>query len=174
MHNPYYDMSVPIFKKSLQNLDGLLTKAEAFISETGMSEASLLDARLAPDMFPFLRQITIASDNAKGAPARLAGVEVPVFEDTETTLIALHERIAKTIAFLDSLTPDQFIETEKRTVSLKYHPGKHFTAFDYLREHALPNFFFHVTVAYAILRSLGLQIGKADYLGALSLVDDQV
>jgi uncharacterized protein len=173
MQNMYYEMTVSIFKKSLSNLDGLLTKAEAFIASGATTEEALLDARLAPDMFPLLKQVTIASDNAKGASARLAGVEVPVMEDTETTIAQLHERIAKTIAFLDTLTPEQFEDAAEREVRLKYYPEKHFVGADYLKEYALPNFFFHVTTAYGILRSVGLGNGKSDFLGTLTLRNDE-
>jgi uncharacterized protein len=169
----YYEMTVPVFKKALTNLDVLLTKAEAFVAEGKITEENLLDARLAPDMFPLLKQVTIASDNAKGASARLAGVDVPVMEDTETTITALHERIAKTIAFLDTLTQEQFEEAGEREVRLKYYEGKHFVGADYLKEYALPNFFFHATIAYGILRSVGLGNGKSDFLGVLPLRDDQ-
>jgi len=169
----YYEMTVPVFKKALTNLDGLLFKAEAFVASGKMAEQALLDARLAPDMFPLIKQVTIASDNAKGASARLAGVEIPVMEDTETTITELHERIAKTIAFLDTLKPEQFEGAGEREVRLKYYEGKHFAGADYLSHYALPNFFFHVTTAYGILRSIGLGNGKSDFLGVLPLREDQ-
>jgi hypothetical protein len=164
-------MTVPIFKKMLSNLDGLLSKGALHATEKGMDEQTFLDSRLAPDMFPLLKQITIATDNAKGCAARLAGIEVPVMDDTETTVAELHERIAKTISFLDSLTPEQFSESHSQIVHIKYFPGKHFIGHDYLTEYALPNFFFHVTTAYGIIRSLGTSIGKTDYIGALTLQD---
>jgi len=169
----YYEMTVPVFKKALMNLDALLTKAEAFVASGAITEEALLDARLAPDMFPLIKQVTIASDNAKGASARLAGVEIPVMEDTEISLAELHERIAKTIAFLDTLTPEQFEGAAQREVRLKYYPGKHFTGATYLAQYAIPNFFFHITTAYGILRMKGLGNGKSDFLGSLDLKDDQ-
>lgn len=172
MQNPYYDTTVPVFKKMLQNLDHLLSKGAAYAIEKGIDEQTLLDNRLAPDMFPLGRQIQIASDNAKGSVARLCGIEAPVFEDTETTVAELHERIAKTIAFLETIKPEQFEGAHDRHVSLKYYPGKHFLGYDYLTEYAIPNFFFHVTTAYAILRTMGVGNGKADFTGSFSLKND--
>ena len=172
MKNPYYDVTVPVFTKMLTNLDGLITKSEEVIKEKGISESKLLDSKLADDMLPFVVQIRIACDNAKGAVARLAGIPSPKMEDEEKTLAELHERIAKTIAFLKTLKPAQFEEATDRKVELPYFKEKHFMGHDYLVEYALPNFFFHVTVAYAILRSLGAQIGKADYVGELSMRDN--
>jgi uncharacterized protein len=172
MQNPYFDITVPIFKKMLENLDHLLTAGATFAIEKGISEETLLSNRLAPDMFPFARQIQIATDNAKGAVARLCGIEAPVMDDTETTVAELHQRIATTIAFLETITEDQFAGAHNRTVSLKYFSGKHFTGYDYVTQYALPNFFFHVNTAYALLRTMGVDIGKKDYLGPLSLHPD--
>ena len=172
MKNPYYDVTVPIFKKMLANLDHLLTKGLAYAVEKGISEQTMLDNRLAPDMFPLVRQVQIATDNAKGCSARLAGIEAPIMEDTETTVAELHDRIAKTIAFLDTLTPEQFAGAQDRIVKLRYFEGKHFIGHDYLIEYALPNFFFHVNIAYALLRAMGVDIGKSDYTGNLNLIAD--
>lgn len=172
MQNPYYDITVPVFKKMLQNLDHLLSKGAAYAVEKGISEQTLLDNRLAPDMFPFSRQIQIATDNAKGAVARLCAVEAPVFEDNESTVAELHERIAKTVAFLETITPEQFNGAHDRKVTLKYYQGQHFIGYNYLTEYALPNFFFHLTTAYAILRTMGVGNGKADFTGPLSLQND--
>ena len=167
MQNPYYDVTVPVFKRMLESLDHLLSKGAAYATEKGISEQTMLDNRLAPDMFPLLRQIQIATDNAKGATARLCGVDAPSFEDTETSVAQLHERIAKTIAFLDSITPKQFNETDSRKIEMRYYPDKAFTSQGYLIQYALPNFFFHVNMAYALLRTMGADIGKSDYLGPL-------
>lgn len=172
MKDSYYDVTVPMFKKMLQNLDHLLSLGSAYAIEKGISEQTLLDNRLAPDMFPLSRQIQIASDNAKGTVARLCGIEAPVFEDTETTVAELHERIAKTLAFLETVKPEQFEGAQDRKVSLKYYPQQHFMGYDYLTEYALPNFFFHVVTAYAILRTMGVGNGKSDYTGTLSLQND--
>jgi hypothetical protein len=173
MQNPFFDVTVPVFIKMLSNLDHLLTKGAEYAQEHGMNEATLLDDRLAPDMFPFAKQIQIATDHAKGAVSRLCGIEAPVYEDTETTVAELHERIAKTIAFLETIRPEQFDGAKEREVRIKYIPGGHFDGYTYLTQYALPNFFFHVTTAYALLRAMGVVIGKSDYVGPLSLIPDQ-
>lgn len=172
MQNPYYDVTIPVFKRMLASLDHLLTKGLAYAVEHGINEETMLSNRLAPDMFPLSRQIQIATDNAKGAAARFCGIEPPVFEDTETSVAELRERLAKTLAFLDSLTPEQFENAGTQLIKLRYYPEQHFAAYDYLTEYALPNFFFHVNIAYALLRAMGADIGKSDYLGPLSLQAD--
>lgn len=172
MQNPYYEMTVPVFKKMLSNLDQSLSKGAAYAIEKGIDEGTFLDSKLAPDMFPLSKQIQVATDNAKGCTARLCDIVAPVFEDTETTVAELHERIAKTILFLDSVTAAQFEGAHDKKVSLPYFPDKHFTGYNYLTEYALPNFFFHITTAYAIMRSIGVNIGKADYIGQLNLLDN--
>ncbi len=171
MQNPYYEMTVPVFSRMLQNLDQLLEKGLAHATAAGMSKADMLAQKLAPDMFPLLRQVQIATDNAKGCVARLAGIEAPVMEDTETTVADLQARIEKTLAFMKSVPAESFATASERKIEIKYFPGKFFTAQDYLTEHAIPNFFFHVTTAYSILRMMGVGIGKADYMGNLSLQD---
>lgn len=170
----YYAFTVPFFKKNLENLSALLTKAEAYMLVNHVPESELLQAALTTDMFPLVKQVQIATDNAKGACARLAGVEVPSMEDSETTIAALHARIQKTITFLDTLTEDQFEGAHDRVVTMKYFPGMHFIGHDYLIEYAIPNFLFHVSTAYAILRMRGVEIGKADFLGKLTLHADEV
>lgn len=170
MENQYYALTVPVFIKTLQNLDHVLSKGAAFAIEKGISEETLLSNRLMPDMFPLSQQIQIATDNAKGCVARLCGIESPVMEDTEASVAELHERIAKTIAFLESLKPEQFENAGTREIHVKYFAGKHFLGHDYLTQYALPNFFFHVTIAYALLRVMGAGIGKNDYLGQLPLI----
>ena len=171
MNYSYFDTTVPVFIKMLQNLDHLLTKGSEFAIEKGISEETLLGDRLASDMFPLSKQIQIVTDNAKGCVARLCGIEVPVMEDTETTVAQLHERIAKTITFIETITPEQFEGVEDRKILIKYFGGKHFTAYDYLTQYALPNFFFHVNVPYTLLHAMGAPIGKADYTRPLSLKD---
>jgi hypothetical protein len=173
MQHPYYEMTVPLFIKMLQNLDHLLGVGAAYAIEKGIAEETLLGYRLAPDMFPLSRQIQIATDNAKGAVARLCGTESPVMEDTETTVAELHDRIAKTIAYLETTTREQFDGAATREVHIKYYPGMHFVGHDYLLQQALPNFFFHVTTAYALLRSVGVAIGKKDFLGPLNLIPNE-
>lgn len=171
MHDPYFELTIPLFKKSLTQLDHLVSCAEAFVAEKGIAESVILEARLAPDMFPFVRQIQIACDNAKGSTARLGGVEVPKMEDSETSLIALHERIGKTLSFLESFTPEQFAYAAEQKVELPYFKDKYFVGHDFLMHYAIPNFHFHFVTAYALLRMMGVPIGKKDYLGPLPLHD---
>ena len=123
-------------------------------------------------MFPLKKQIQIASDNAKGIAARLSGIEVPKMEDNEATFAELDERLAKTIHFLESLTPEQFTDAATRTVKLPYFPGMHLTGEGYLTAYAIPNFFFHVTTSYDILRHLGVPLQKVDYLGKVPFIKD--
>lgn len=161
-----YDASLPVLKRGLTNLAGLLTKAEASAAARKIDPAVLLAARLAPDMHPLTRQVQIASDSAKGAAARLTGTEAPSFPDTETTFAELHARIDKTIAYLDSFSPAQLDGAETREIVLKTPNGDFaFTGQSFLLTFALPNFFFHITIAHAILRHNGVDIGKFDYLG---------
>ena len=161
-----YQASVPVFVRMFGNLSAILDKAAAYAEARKIDPAVLLNARLAPDMHPLTRQIQIASDAAKGCAARLAGVEVPSFADSESTFAELQARITKTLAFIDGLTPAQIDSGEGREVVLKV-PGAElkFKGEDYLLHFVLPNFYFHITTAYAILRHNGLDIGKMDYLG---------
>lgn len=172
MQNPYYEFSVPIFKKGLKSLEHLLDMAVAHAATYEGGEAALLEARLAPDMLPFVRQVQIAADNAKGASARLAGVEVPSFADGETTIAELKERVAKTITFLDTLTEAQFADAATRRIELPYFAGKHFIGAEYLKQYAIPNFFFHLTTAYDVLRNAGALLGKSDFMHGLPLHDN--
>jgi len=161
-----YQASVPVFVRMFGNLSVILEKAAAYAEARKIDPAVLLNARLAPDMHPLTRQIQIASDAAKGCAARLAGVEVPSFADSESSFAELQARIAKTLAFINGLTPAQIDSGEGREVVLKV-PGAElkFKGEDYLLHFVLPNFYFHITTAYAILRHNGLDIGKMDYLG---------
>lgn len=161
-----YDASLPVFARALGILDQILTKAEAFAAEKGIDPASLIEARLIEDMDPLRCQVQRASDSAKGAAARLAGTEIPSYPDTEVTFAELHERIAKTIAYVESVTRDQIEGTEEKEIIInKRHDPYPTTGRDYLFQFALPNFYFHVTTAYDILRHKGVPIGKKDYLG---------
>ncbi len=155
----------------LRALDGVLTKGQQYAKDHGMTESALLDACLAPDMFPLKKQVQIACDNAKGGAARLSGSEAPVFEDNEASFDELHARITKTLAFLETIKEEQFADAASRQITLPYFPGKYMTGEGYAVEYVLPNFFFHVTTAYAILRKEGVAVGKADYLGGLPLKD---
>ena len=157
-----YKTSVPVFKQLLTSLSAILTKAEAYAAGKKFEPAVLLNARLYPDMFPLIRQVQVAADFAKSVSARLAGVEVPAYEDNEQTFADLQARIARTLAFIESLTPAQFEGSETRDIVLR--PGtpkeKKMIGHNYLINYGLPQFFFHVTTAYAILRHNGLDVGK--------------
>lgn len=164
-----YDVSIPVLVRHLDILGGLLTKAEANAKARAIDPSVFVNARLAPDMFPLSRQIQIASDGAKGAGARLAGVEIPSYPDTETSFDDLRARLAKTVDFLKSLDPAAIAGAEDRTIILKLRgTDVPFTARSFLLTFALPNFFFHVVTAYNILRENGVDVGKGDYLGAIA------
>lgn len=169
--NEIYAYTVPIFTKTLGGLKSVLTKAAEHAKATGMSEETFLADRLAPDMFPLSQQVQIACDNAKGATARLSGVEMPKFEDTEKTFDELQARIDKTLEFIASVPEASFAGAAERQVTLPYFKDKYLTGFDYTREYALPNFFFHVVTAYAIVRKNGVAIGKADYTNNINFRD---
>jgi len=163
-----YQASVPVFIQALQNLSAILQKGLAHAQARKIDPSVLVNMRLAADMLPLSRQIQIATDNAKGPAARLAGIDRPVYEDNETTFDELQARIAKTIAFLQSIKPEQIDGSEDRIVTLPLRGTEaKFRGQSYLLHFALPNFFFHTTTAYAILRHAGVEIGKLDFLGAL-------
>ena len=172
MSNQYYDYSVPLFIKQLGGLKNVLTKAAELAASKEGGEKAVLSHALAPDMFPFVRQVQIACDNAKGASARLAQVEIPKFDDAETTIAELEARIDATVAFLNTLTPEQFENAPSVKVVLPYFPKKYMKGDAYLKHYALPNFFFHVTTAYDIVRSLGGALGKGDYMNGLPLINE--
>lgn len=162
-----YAASVPLLKQMLQNLDTILRQAETHAKDKKIEPAVLLQARLYPDMFPLVRQVQIATDNAKGIAARLAGVDIPSFADTEQTFEELHARIAKTLDFINTIKPEQINGSEDRHVVVyKGAPYEmQFQGQAYLVHFGLPNFLFHVTTAYAILRHNGIEIGKDDFIG---------
>jgi hypothetical protein len=161
-----YQASVPGFVRILKNLTAILEKAEAHAAEKKFDLSVLVNARLAPDMLPLARQIQIASDAVKGYAARLAGVEVPSWADTESTFPELKERISKTIAFLETFKPEQIDGSEDKIVTLKLRgEDTEFKGQPYLLHFVIPNFYFHVGMTYAILRHNGVNIGKMDYLG---------
>ena len=161
-----YDASIPPMIRMLQNLSKILDKAVAQTETDKTNPAVLLEAKLAPDMFAFPRQIQIATDAAKGCAARLAGQEPPSFPDTETTFPELKARVAKTIEYLQSVKAEQIAGSEDRHITLKTaHRTLEFNGRDFLTQFALPNFYFHLTTAYGLLRHKDIQIGKMDYLG---------
>jgi hypothetical protein len=157
----------PIFLRQLGALSAILAKAEAYAEAKKIDPSTLLTDRLAPDMLPLSRQIQIASDAAKAGLARLAGVEAPSFPDTETTFADLQARIAKTVAFVNSIPADQVDGSEDKDIAFKFRGVEtHFKGQAFLLHFVLPNFFFHVSMAYAILRHDGVALGKSDFLGA--------
>ncbi|NKF22026.1 DUF1993 domain-containing protein [Solimonas marina] len=161
-----YDISVPVFVRMLGNLRSLLEKGATHAESHTFDDALLADSRLFVDMLPLARQVHIASDAAKGAAARLAGIEPPSFEDVERSLTELIARVDKTVAFLQTLKPEQFEGSETRPISLKLRSGTlEFVGQSFLLDFALPNFYFHITTTYNILRHNGVEIGKMDYLG---------
>lgn len=164
----YYQLSVPVFLRGLDNLSKWLDKAVEHAAANGMPIDELLQSRLAPDMYTLTGQIQSASDASKLCSARLAGVTPPSFPDTETTLEQLRERITNTQAFIRSVTPEQYEANEGNTVTLKT-PSQEitFSQQDYLLNFALANFYFHLTTAFGILRHKGVPIGKMDFLGGI-------
>lgn len=160
-----YEASVPTLLRFLGNLDKWLDKAQAHADLKKFDTTVLVRGRLAPDMLDLARQVQIATDNAKGCVARLAGVEPPKYEDNEGTFAELKERIAKTAAYVASFKPEQFEGSETRDIVLKFPSVTfEFKGKDYLLNFLLPNFLFHITTAYNILRHNGVEIGKNDYL----------
>jgi hypothetical protein len=162
-----YEASVPVFRARLTALSNVLRKGQANAEERKIDEAVFLSARLAPDMLPLTGQIQIASDNAKGAASRIAGREILRFEDNEKTFADLQARITKTIELLDTFKPEEIDGSEDRVIEMKLGSREmKFTGMQYLLHFAMPNFYFHVTTAYAILRHNGVPLGKPDFLRA--------
>ena len=167
MTSSLYLTTVPLFTQMLGGLSAVLAKAEAHATARQIDPNALLQARLFPDMFPLLRQVRVACDFAKSVSARLAGVEMPNFEDNEQTFADLQARIAKTLAFIGSLTPQQFEGSESREIVTQAGTPKEqrFSGQSYALNYGLPHFFFHVSTAYGILRHNGVELGKKDYIG---------
>lgn len=164
-----YRMTVPVFQRGLSTLKTYLDKAETHAAEKGIDSTTLVSSRLAPDMLPLSGQVQRVTDTAKLTVARLAVIEAPRFEDTETTIAELRERIAKTEAFLATISPEALDSSESTEVTIA--PGGVKTTMrgdEYLATFALPNFYFHVTTTHAILREQGLGVGKMDYLGSFA------
>jgi hypothetical protein len=161
-----HSFGVPVFVKTLGNLSAILGKGAAYAEQKKFDPAVLLAMRLAPDMFPLTMQVRIACDFAKGAAARLAGEEPPKWEDSETTIGELQARIARTIEFVQGFDPARFdgAETRKVTLTIRGEPVE-YAGLAYLAHVVLPNFFFHVTTAYDILRHAGVDLGKRDFIG---------
>jgi hypothetical protein len=163
-----YQASIPVFVRTLENLAHVLAKGAAHAESAKLDPATLINAHLATDMYPLARQVQIASDAAKGCAARLAGIDVPSYADTETTFPELQARIAKTLNFIKSVDATKIDGSEDRAITLKVG-GKelNFLGQPYLLGFVLPNLFFHVTIAYAILRHHGVPLGKMDFLGTM-------
>lgn len=161
-----YQASAPRFVSILRNLSAILDKAEAHCTAKKIDPSALTTYRFYPDMFPFTRQVQIACDTAKGAVARLAGVDIPRHEDTEQTFAELKARIAKTIDFIESVSAAKVDGSEEKEIVMQMRSGeRRFKGMQYLLGHAYPNFYFHVTTAYNILRHNGIDVGKADFIG---------
>ena len=161
-----YQASVPVFVRALKNLAAILEKAAAHAEARKIDPAVLINTRLYPDMLPLSRQVQIATDSAKGGVARLAGGEPPKYEDNETSIPELIARLRKTVAYLESIKPEQIDGSEDKTVSWKTQTTtRTMQGMPYLLSHVTPNVYFHTTTAYAILRHCGVEIGKQDFLG---------
>ena len=168
MTSPLYTASIPVLQQMLKALSDVLKKAEEHAAQKNIDPDALLQARLFPDMFPLVRQVQIAADFAKGIASRLAGAEVPSWPDTQTSFADLQALITKALDHVGSFAPEQFAQSESREIVLR--PGtpkeKKLTASAYLLHYGLPQFFFHVTTAYALLRHNGVEVGKRDYMGS--------
>jgi uncharacterized protein len=161
-----YRASVPVFVQYLTSLSAILKKAAEFCEAKKIEPSVLIGARLRPDMFTLARQVQIATDHAKGATARLAGAEIPSFADTETSFDELQARIKKTLDYIQGFKPEQIDGSDDKEIVLTIHTEKYpFVGVDYLTRFALPNFYFHVTTTYAILRLNGVEVGKRDFIG---------
>ena len=163
--------SLPVFEIGLNSLSAVLEKADAYAKARKFDATALLNSRLAPDMFALTRQVQIATDQAKNASSRLAGVEPPRYEDNETTIEQLRARIAKTVTYVKTLDPKKIDGSADREITFPLGPNNkgHMKGDDYLNHFALPNFYFHLTAAYAILRHCGIELGKRDFLGVIPM-----
>ena len=166
-----YQATIPVLVRGLNNLSAILDKAEGHAAASNIDPAVFIEGRLAPDMYPLPNQIQIATDMAKGCAARLAGLEIPRYEDNETTFGELRARIARTVEFLESMRPAQVDGSEDKAVTIKLRNRElQMLGQPYVLSFVLPNFYFHLTTAYGILRHLGVELGKPDFIG--SLIDD--
>ncbi|MCX6129244.1 MAG: DUF1993 domain-containing protein [Proteobacteria bacterium] len=164
-----YDNTIGVFTRSLTNLQKFLDKAQAYAEAKKFDVEVLVNARLAPDMYPLVKQIQVACDTAKSTAARLAGMEPPKHEDNEKTFAELKARVTKVLNYLETVKPADLEGAEDRRIPLPWAPGKWMQGGDYLSEMALPNFYFHLTTAYNILRHNGVDIGKMDYIGNVKI-----
>ncbi len=162
-----FELTVPQFIKTLKNLNAFLDKASAYADHKKFDMDVLLNARLAPDQFNFIRQVQITCDTAKLAASRLTGKTAPTHEDNEKTLTEVRARIQSVISYLETFKPEDFTNAHQAVISQPRWEGKTLTGSDYVIHHVIPNFYFHTTTAYAILRHNGVDLGKKDYLGAM-------
>jgi hypothetical protein len=170
MQSSLSQASVPVFEIGLNALSGVLDKAEAFAAAKKIDPTVLLQSRLAPDMFNLTRQVQVVTDQARRGCARLAGVDAPSYEDTETTIDQLKARLAKTAAYLKTLDTKKIDASVDREITFPLGANKaEMKGGDYLNHFVLPNYYFHLTAAYAILRHCGIEIGKRDFLGAVPI-----
>jgi len=167
MQHPIYDLAIAPLLRSLKNLDTIVSKAEAHLAaDKNIEESTLVQARLFPNMRPFVYQIRVMTDTAKGAAARLSGNTLPSWADDEATFSEVHQRIGKAITFLSGFKASDFDGSEERAIELKLGPRTvNFVGKDYVANFVLPNFYFHLVTAYNILRASGVDVGKRDYLG---------
>jgi len=164
-----YEATIPPLKRALGNLASILKKGEEYADAKSIEHQVLLNLRLFADMYPLIRQVQIATDMSKGAGARLAAIDIPKYEDNETSFAELQARIAKTIAFLDAIKPAQLEGAEANEISISIRKTElKFSGQDYLLKWVMPNVYFHVTTAYNILRHNGVDLGKQDFLGHLT------
>ena len=170
----YYTLCVTLPIERMKTLISILDKAEKEAKKKWMKDSEVLELRLIEDMLPFSKQIQIVSDNAKGTAARLSGKEILQIEDTESTIDELKNRLQKTISFLETFNEKDFKGAETSEARFPYFPDQHMIGEGYLLTYALPNFFFHMTTAYSILRAHGFDLGKKDYLPHVALIKDEV
>lgn len=163
--------SLPVFETGLNALSAVLDKAQAFAAAKKIDPAVLLNTRLAPDMYPLVKQVQVVTDQVKAGASRLAGIEPPRYEDTETTIEQLKARLAKTLAHLKTLDRKQIDGSADRAITFPLGPTNkgHMSGADYLNHFVLPNYYFHLTAAYAILRHCGVELGKRDFMGAIPM-----
>ena len=166
-----FELTVPQLAKTLRTLDRWLKTAEQNAELRKFPVDNLVQMRLAPDQFPLVKQVQTACDNAKFIPGRLSAKDWPSHADTETTFEQLHVRIAAVLSYLDGFKPEDFAGAEERKISLPWMQGKWMTGAEYVTQFALPNFYFHITLAYAILRHNGVPLGKTDYIGSVPMRD---
>jgi hypothetical protein len=169
--NDLYSRTIPAQIKSLEGLKFIIRNAQNFLTEAGKTDEELLQSRLAPDMATFIGQVQFATDAVRLSASKLTQTERPSYEDIEQTMDDLVARIEKTVAYLKTITPEQFAGKEEAKIELSFAPGKYLTASDFAQEMGLANFYFHVTIAYALARKLGMPLQKSDYLNGLPFYD---